>query len=97
MSDAEKPTPAAMPACWDTRQNWREWQRLNVIARDNSSEALDHYCTDCLPGFKQQMCDEGRCGHPTVRFVQIVERQYEPHIHMRRLVRTNALRGVRHG
>ena len=97
MSDIGKPTPPAMPACWDTRQNWQEWQRLNAIARDNSSKALDHYCTDCLPEFKQRMCDASRCGHPTVRFVQIVERQYEPRLHTRRPVKTNALRGVRHG
>lgn len=95
MGVIEKPTLPAMPVCWDTRRNWEEWNRLNVIARDNSSEALDHHCTDCLPEFKQKMCGEGRCGYPTVKFVQIVERQYEPNLHVRRPVKTNALRGIR--
>lgn len=91
----EEKTPSARPACWDSATNWREWNRLNVMARDNPRKVLDHYCTDCTPEFKQRMCTEQRCGHPTVTFIRIVERQYEPHLHARRDVKTSALKGVR--
>jgi hypothetical protein len=94
--DVEKPTLGGMPACWDNRTNWAEWNRLNVLARDNPRKALDHYCTDCSPEFKQKMVEAKRCAHPTVTFINIIERQHEPRLHARRDVKTAALRGVRH-
>lgn len=91
----EKPILGAMPACWDTRANWEEWNRLNVIARENPHKPIDHYCTDCQPQFKQRMCAAQRCGHPTVQFIQIIEQQYQPRLHARRNIKTSALRGIR--
>lgn len=88
--------PGAMPACWNNPVNWKEWNRLNVLARDNPDRPLDNYCADCMPEHKQRMIEAGRCGHPTVQFIRIVERQYDPRKGARRDVKTNALKGVRH-
>lgn len=82
-----------MPACWRSREDWQEWNRFN---RETLDRPLDHFCADCSPEFQRRMKESLRCIHPTVTFVQIVERQYNPREHVRREVKTNALKGVRH-
>lgn len=91
----DKPILGARPACWDTTANWQEWNRLNALARDNPRRPLDHFCTDCTPEFKAKMVAENRCSYPTVRFVQIIERQHDPRLHARHDVKTKAMRGIR--
>lgn len=96
MTTEVKPLPLLrMPACWNNEENWRVWNRLNVLARDNPDRPLDNYCADCLPTHKACMIAAGRCGYPTVKFIRIVERQYNPRLKARRDVTTNALKGVR--
>lgn len=85
---------ALMPRCWSDMSDWAEWNRLNVLARDTSDKPLDHYCTDCTPEYQQRMKGEGRCVNPTITFVQIVERQYDPRRHARKEVKTDAVKGV---
>jgi hypothetical protein len=88
-------TPQPMPACWTIPEHWPEWNRLNVLARDNPSKPLDHFCTDCTPEFKERMVAAGRCAFPQVRFVRIIERQYDPVKGARKEVVTLAVKGVR--
>ena len=95
MKDAADALPRVMPACWTDPVHWREWQRLNVLARDNPGRPLDNHCADCMPAFKREMVGAGRCAYPTVRFVQIIERQYDPKRRARRDVKTAAVKGVR--
>lgn len=90
-----QPVPKRIPLCWNNKANWVEWHRLNVLARDNPKRPLDHFCTDCMPEFKARMVAEGKCEHPTVRFIPIIERQYDPHLMRRQDVVTDAVKGVR--
>lgn len=91
----DKPTISAMPICWDTAENWKEWQRLNAEAKDNNAKRGDHFCHDCLPEYKARMVTAGRCAHPGVFFVRIIERQFDAVAGARRNVVTAAVRGVR--
>lgn len=83
---------AAQPKCWDNRINWNEWQHLNNLTQD---KPLDNYCADCLPAYKERMVAEGKCKYPTVRFVRIIERQYDPATAKRKNIVTSAMKGIR--
>lgn len=89
---------APMPRCWSSRDDWQWWNKYNdQVTRDNPRRPPENYCADCLPEFKQQMMAAGRCAYPTVTFIPIIERQYEPTLHARRDVQTHAVKGVRDG
>jgi hypothetical protein len=84
-----------MPKCWTSADDWHWWNRYNVLARDNPRRPLDNFCADCVPAFKQEQVRLGHCAHPTVTFVSIIERQYDPRLMARKDVKTRAVRGVR--
>ena len=65
------------------------------FVNDPRYSTLDPYCADCLPEFQCKMKAAGRCEHPTVTFVRIIDRLYDPILKARKDVRTNALKGVR--
>lgn len=54
-----------MPACWSSVEDWKEWNRLTLVA----DRPEDNYCADCTPESKQRMMHEGRCSHPEVVFI----------------------------
>ena len=86
---------APMPKCWSSQDDWHWWNKHNdQVTRDNPRRPPENFCADCTPEFKQQQVVAGRCAYPKVYFVPIIERQYEPTLHARRDVKTNALRGV---
>lgn len=79
------------PRCWNGQHGWEEWNSLNKMADDTNGKSPDHYCTDCTPEYQAQMKAAGRCEHPEVKFVQIVERYRR---RARKETKTNSLRGV---
>lgn len=84
-----------MPACWDNLANWLKWQELNEQAGSAPDKPLDHFCTDCSPGFQAQSIARGRCAYPDVTFQSITERRRDPATSKVRIVDTGQFRGRR--
>jgi hypothetical protein len=83
------------PACWDNLTNWVKWQELNEQAGSAPDKPLDHFCTDCSPGFKERNVALGRCAYPDVTFQSITERRRDPATGKVRTVDTGQFRGKR--
>ena len=84
-----------MPACWDSAENWAEWERLNRLASAPPGRPADYFCTDCLPAFKEAACRAGRCAYPDVTFAVVFERQRDTRTQRVYNAPTAALRGCR--
>ena len=84
-----------MPACWDNLANWLKWQELNEQAGSAPDKPLDHFCTDCSPGFQARMVSLGRCAYPDVVFQSINERRRDPDTGKIKVVDTGQVRGRR--
>lgn len=60
-----EPMPPVMPRCWNDRQNWLEWVRLNKLAGTvDRAGSVEHFCVDCTKEYQRAMHREQRCAYP---------------------------------
>ena len=60
-----EPVMPTMPRCWNDRQNWAEWVRLNKLAGTvDRAGAVEHFCVDCSNEYSAQMQRAQRCAYP---------------------------------
>ena len=54
------------PPCFRTQEEFDAYMELLEQTIQDSDRS---FCWDCLPEYKEQMLDDGRCIHPMVQFV----------------------------
>lgn len=65
---------ACKPACFDTRAQWNEYQRMwNLSYRSVKPKPKVNICRDCTPEHRDRMIEEDRCAHPETVFVVNVD------------------------
>lgn len=56
------------PTCFNDPQEFKDWVRY---ARQSKPPALDSFCTDCTPEYRDKMIAENRCQFSDTIFVLI--------------------------
>jgi hypothetical protein len=56
------------PACFDSEEQYAEWNRAADSVYHYGARQRVSYCSDCTPMYARRMRKEGRCEHKEVRF-----------------------------
>jgi hypothetical protein len=61
----------ARPSCFDSQEQYQSYLYYKRVSADFGLHR--GACQDCLPEFKTQMLDAGKCDHPETIFVTMVD------------------------
>jgi hypothetical protein len=56
------------PACFETQEQFDQWNKAADNVYHYGARARPSYCTDCTPDYSKRMQREGRCEYPDIKF-----------------------------